>query len=106
MIGLVAAVLTPFVLRPLLSLGIKEHPAFPVKATLQPCPAPHHSCGLARQLESQTRESDSKSQKPLDSHSKASPAKDPSRVAAGMEMDSPPLLSKSNHSPYPFFLRI
>ena len=60
LIGLIAAVLTPFVLRPFLTMGISAHHVTLVKTFTQPCPVKHQPCGLICQLDSQTREIDTR----------------------------------------------
>jgi hypothetical protein len=85
LIGLVAAVLTPFVFRPFLSLGVCQRQIVLEKASIQSCPTRHHVGGLMNQLNSQTREIDSKIQKPSEYLSKSGQGNQPLWISVGLE---------------------
>jgi hypothetical protein len=96
LIGLIAAVLTPFVFRPFLSMGICAHHSNLVKAFSTPCPIKHQACGLICQLESQTREIDTRPENPSEYLSLSVIVAHASWDSAGMKkvFDSPPQNSK------------
>ncbi len=106
LIGLIAAVLTPFVLRPFLTMGISAHHVTLVKTFTQPCPVKHQPCGLICQLDSQTREIDTRPENASEFLSLSGLETHASWEAAGLETGLAPPLRKSNPNLYPLFLRI
>lgn len=106
LVGLVAAVLTPFVFRPFLSLGVCQRQIVLEKASIQSCPTRHPVGGLMNQLNSQTREIDSKIQKPSESLSKSGQETQPLWMPAGLEAGLVSPATKWNPIPCLLFLRI